>query len=290
MRALPVGMDSPLEPIRLTEEQRMNAKREAYLFKSQCKIKSGDTDKHVKARFPEGEDVYPRVHAAMSPRIIQDGALLSQPDGVYCYIVFQREGEEALHIACARTRSAWEFGTKHSAIVHILGLNTLLFAGEFIKTGTTLEYNFLSGTYLEPYNINKLADELEVIEAKRKKEMGALATALGLEAVFAKDPYESFIKTANMPILRDEIEELKSLGAVLSSYDSQKLCEQEETLAKKIVQIQKDIERLQGELEATRARLASVPPGVLMGGRRRSRRHGRTRRGSVNTRRHRRRA
>ena len=264
-------MEPRLEPIKVSEEKQAKAKEEAYIFKSDCRIQTSDTGEVIKARFPKADDFYPRVHAALSRRIFQDEALLSQPDGVYCYIVFERD--ETPHIAFARTRSAWEFGTKHSAIVYALGLTELLFAGEFRKTDKTIEYNFLSGTYLADYNIELSPESYARIKTNRQTYMKALLDPLGFVAAYFEypgDPDKSFIRTADMPVLSDEIAELTTLGATLSAYPTQKLCESEDSLARQIARLTKEIAKLEGELTTARASLATITPGRALGGRRRS--------------------
>lgn len=272
-------MDTPLEPIPLSPGKQTKAKEEAYLFKSDCRITYRDTGDAIKARFPLGDDFYPRVHAALSRNILQDEALVAQPDGIYCYVVFEREG--APHIAFARTRSAWEFGTKHSAIVYTLGLTELFFAGEFEKTGTNLRYNYLSGTYLEDYNSgisHGSSTAYAQLKAKRAATMESLLTPLGVTATyfeFPDDPYRSFIRTADMPVGRDEIDDLTRLGAVVTLYDTEALCKSEDTLTRQVAKLRSDIARIQGELATAEARLAAVvpgrPPPAPAGGRRRSR-------------------
>jgi hypothetical protein len=204
-----------LEPIEID----VGKQEDVYFFKNdylKCKNIYKTTGEYIKPWFPSEvskQKIYEKVHERLGPRILQDEALTVQPDGIYCYIVFEMEGTR--HIAFAHTRSGWEYGTSHVAIANALGLTELLFAGEFKKEGMSIKYNYLSGTFLQDHNTSKSPAELSEIKTLRESCMRELLTPIGFTPEyfeFPGDATESFIKTAEMPVTDEELEDLHALG------------------------------------------------------------------------------
>ena len=72
------------------------------------------------------------------------------PDGVYTWILYKPNtySNEQTQFAATKVWSALELGTAHLALAARVKAKTIHGAGELKRTGDTIEYNLLSGTFV----------------------------------------------------------------------------------------------------------------------------------------------
>jgi hypothetical protein len=103
------------------------------------------------AKVQELLSLFPRLDAS---------DLLKANDGIYCWLLYSIEGSDAVKFVCTEVVSPFEIGTRHQSLAfnNRLGVDKIYGGGELIKTGLSIRFNLLSGTYSRPklrYNFNK---------------------------------------------------------------------------------------------------------------------------------------
>jgi hypothetical protein len=93
------------------------------------------------------------------PRL-DSSELLKANDGIYCWLLYSIEGSDAIKFVCTEVVSPYEIGTRHQSLAYNnrVGVYKIYGGGELIKTGSSIQFNLLSGTYSKPilqYNFNK---------------------------------------------------------------------------------------------------------------------------------------
>jgi hypothetical protein len=86
--------------------------------------------------------------------------LLEANDGVYNWLLYSSTGDPTIKFICTEVVSPFEIGTRHQALAFNsrTDVDKIYGGGEIYKTGSTIEYNLLSGTYSHPlvrYNFSK---------------------------------------------------------------------------------------------------------------------------------------
>jgi hypothetical protein len=141
-------------------------------------------------------------------------------NGVYTWIVYSND-EKSQQFAASRMLSAFEIGTKHNMLAHRMRAKIIHCAGELrIKDGEK-EFNFFSGTYMEPYlrtRVKKracLRGDLEFYMIDKMKSM-----FFGNDSSFIE---QSFIDSSFVPT-NTELELYKKHGAVIRLFDDESSC------------------------------------------------------------------
>jgi len=154
-----------------------------------------------------------KVHELLSlfPRL-NESELLKANDGVYCWLLYSIEGSDTVKFVCTEVVSPFEIGTRHQSIAYNnrLGVNKIYGGGELIKTGSSIRFNLLSGTYSRPmlrYNFNK----------SKTKTLIEGFTAFFPEAVYdnSMDSYIHNVKTVSNELL----EVYKKYGYIVRLFD-----------------------------------------------------------------------
>ena len=164
------------------------------------------------ARGPELFRIKPEATAAAINyfRSIQvhGPALLTEPNGLYTWILKRMDAKGKLLLIAGRTRSGQEIGTLHQNLYdyspdgHYGTPEDVFAAGEFMKTGNRLLYNIQSGSFMGrrfdqirsaiskdiQRGKAKIGDDITAIDALKSKLLAAVhghLTHLGFEPVFA---------------------------------------------------------------------------------------------------------
>jgi hypothetical protein len=83
------------------------------------------------------------------------------PSGIFLWVIGMRAGSLIPSIFFIVVQSCFEFGTKHLALMQHYGISSIYAAGEMLKNGNVLTFNFLSGTFMiyeflnPPHNITQ---------------------------------------------------------------------------------------------------------------------------------------
>ncbi len=97
---------------------------------------------------PTGEKPVTDAITYFRSQIRQNTQLLREPDGLYTWIIKEKGGQKTL--IAARTRSKQELGTLHKNLDDFTPeYGSVLYAGEYSKTGTSVIFNLQSGTYMK---------------------------------------------------------------------------------------------------------------------------------------------
>lgn len=97
--------------------------------------------------------------AYFTSQIKRNGELLTEPDGLYTWILKEKRLQRTL--IAARTRSKQEVGTLHKNLDDFTPEDGKVYAaGEFQKTGNTVVFNLQSGTYMKDA-FDRIKDERE---------------------------------------------------------------------------------------------------------------------------------
>jgi len=86
--------------------------------------------------------------------------LQTAKDGVYTWLLYSHEDSDIIQFVCTEVVSPFEIGTRHQSMAYNASVQAhkIYGGGELIKTGDTIQFNILSGTYSIPlvqYNFDK---------------------------------------------------------------------------------------------------------------------------------------
>uniref|UniRef100_A0A6C0LVA7 Uncharacterized protein n=1 Tax=viral metagenome TaxID=1070528 RepID=A0A6C0LVA7_9ZZZZ len=149
--------------------------------------------------------------------------LLTSDDGVYTWFIFT-DTYGFQHLVSKKVLTIHEISTKHSNIISDIldELDTIHFAGEFQKTGNSVELNFLSGTYMSP-EFEGLSDIQ--INGTKDQAVKFLNENFDGEIIFTdQNPVETFITATNIVYTHENIKLLLDCGAVIKRFDYGRTC------------------------------------------------------------------
>lgn len=240
-----------------------------YSPKSSCRIsykREGDGAAFNAVKINSAGINYEAANVVLSQDIKLNGNLASAEDGIYCYVVYPTN-----QIAFVKVKTAAEMGTTHNAIVYKLKINHISFAGEFKKVGPQVQYNFLSGTYLQYFNSNNSRkNRINTINNARRALMEDLLSKYDCKGEYVP---KTFITGKVLPLTSEEIERLKKVGVKFYGFKSLKDC----TTSKKSLQewierysVAKDAKTI-AQVEGWKADLERISrEEVLLGGKAKS--------------------
>lgn len=152
------------------------------------------------------EELVPRLRAFLTtiPRLTAE-ELEEADDGIYTWIYASVGGSEPTFYA-SRTTAMLELGTVHYSIATAVGATAVHGAGEVWKHEGELTFNFLSGTFMEKWQLPegctlKIMEEL--LKEKLKETFAYVRRAKGL-AFRKTDP--TFISTRFLELTTAELE------------------------------------------------------------------------------------
>lgn len=142
--------------------------------------------------------------------------LESAEDGVYAWIFCKLPGEEGgePQFFARKVHSILEIASLHKAIARAVDAATLHGAGEVKKEGSTLTFNFLSGSYMQ-LDCNREARETFMTSYLTKPDL------FGSNAKIATDRMKTFI--TNPPTM-SELQEYANKGFRICLHNSKEEC------------------------------------------------------------------
>lgn len=157
-------------------------------------------------------------------------------DGIYAYIIASTEKEEEKikipHIYAIRTLTIHEIKTKHAHLVNRLtkpssknnnkGIRYLHYAGEFLKQGNSISFNFMSGTYMAD-NIQIKHDRDVITNAVHINHVKSIFKEY--TSINAQFTVESLINKSHLTLTKRDIDTLVNYGAYVYEYDDHDECE-----------------------------------------------------------------
>lgn len=138
-------------------------------------------------------------------------------NGTYAWVICKIAGEEdePPKFFARKVRSILEVGSLHKAIVRGILAATIHGAGEARKEGSTITFNFLSGSYMQ-IDCDKDARETFLKEHLASDEM------FGKKAKFPKDMLQTFI--TEKPTM-EELQDYADKGFRICLHDTKEECE-----------------------------------------------------------------
>ena len=167
------------------------------------------------------EDAIAQVRAFLEtiPRLTAE-ELEAAPDGVYTWLYASSEEHPPTFYA-SRTTAMLELGTVHYSIATAVGATAVHGAGEVWKHGTELTFNFLSGTFMEKWQLPEgctLRIMEELLKEKLKETFAYTRRAKGL-AFRHTDP--TFVSTRFLELTTAELETYVKAGFKVCIYDKE---------------------------------------------------------------------
>jgi len=177
------------------------------------------------------------------------------PDGVYCYVVYDSDGPQ---IAFVKVESVFELASSHNFIVYITQITSILFAGEFIKRGSNIQYNYSSGTYLQEYNDTTGRNIVSIVQ-QRTAIMQELLRGQGITGTYESSG-KTFITEENVPLTESELESMKSLGIRFTGYPSFAQCSEAKNMREYLTG---SVRRTNAQIADFRAKLAAAESSMV---------------------------
>lgn len=143
-------------------------------------------------------------------------------DGIYTYVVLSLD-DGPVKIYLIRVLNIYEFGTKHQQLVHrIACINNkckkynLFYAGEVLKEGDVVRFNFYSGTFKMETKLKKKNTSKDINYVKRFLDRS------GINVEFVNEP---LIIPENLQLTKQDIDLYKSIGANVFEFDNKDKCD-----------------------------------------------------------------
>jgi hypothetical protein len=156
--------------------------------------------------------------------LIRNQELTNASDGVYTWFIFtDKQGD--LQFVSKKVLTVQEITTKHANIVSsLLGeLQTIHYAGEFMKIDDNIEINFLSGTYMQG-QFEQFKDSERLDEIKNDAVV-FLNDAFNGSLLFTNQTVmDTFITTENILYTRENIKLLLDCGVSIKRFEKAGFC------------------------------------------------------------------
>lgn len=169
--------------------------------------------------------------------IIRNNGIQTASDGVYTWFIFTDKRGERQFVA-KKVLTIQEISTKHTNILSDIleELETIHYAGEFIKNGDVIEINFLSGTYMAPSFENLSAND--IIEIKNEA-VKFLNQKYKRTLVFKEqNPVETMITSTNIMYTRENMKLLLDNGAIIKRFDTKSFCRKYNNIDRDRIQLE----------------------------------------------------
>lgn len=215
---------------------------DAYKVRNQCLTYNG---KFVRL---EGGD--PRK---IRPIPIEEGG-----DGIYTFLFDQNQ---KLH--AAKVGNQFEMGSLHLTLAYEGKVKSVLAAGEMKKTGNSIEYNLLSGTFMKPW-----------MEEESEEEIQQQAQTLFEQAGFSASYIDkAFITGKNVPVTKEQLDSYKAAGFQVKLFENRKYCQIEPMLIEASIGQWKGKPGFESSIQKAEEQLRQSKEYTLHGGRKMTRKY-----------------
>jgi hypothetical protein len=177
-------------------------------------IKLNDNYYYIKIDNLRKDDLY------LNQRLIPNTELKKQTNGVYVYIIGSIRDE--LNLISVKVLTINEIGTKHRDIfkrLHGIYFDKIHYSGEFIKTGNTIQYNFVSGSYMAGNVDFKNPGEEHI------RNVDSVFSSLGFNPSFSS---ETLVNNETLILTIDNLQELLRYGAEIFEFKTKAHCKANE--------------------------------------------------------------
>lgn len=180
--------------------------------------------KVIKTLKRNSKTYYPKVSGNKSRRnalrnalfyinpLFDAGSFPSAPDGVYTWI------DSDKGFFAIRVKNSFEFGTLHRDLAYRVQARMIFNAGECLKTGTTLQFNTMSGTFTK-HIVEEGISTNEQVRAKAKEKFENMGFS---PVVDTSNSISTYITNNYVPMKLKNLKELKSIGYNVNIYENPK--------------------------------------------------------------------
>lgn len=148
----------------------------------------------------------------LDARVLVDTPL---EDGTYTYIVDQDE-----KVCAVKVDNVLEIAAKHGFLAYKVNASRVLVSGECRKAGTNIEYNVLSGTFMQHWMQDDLRGECDVAVQERAAEFIQKANPGAVVTYTSK----MLVSKEALPVLREHLDKYVDAGYEVRLYSSSKGC------------------------------------------------------------------
>jgi hypothetical protein len=144
--------------------------------------------------------------------------------GIYVYVLLSFNDNEPI-MYLIKTYTVYEFGTKHQQLIYRITCDNrgcknynLYYAGELQKKDNKIIFNFYSGTFMkDKLNPETLTNDIEFM----RNHISLLLFNPDIDIIFTDEP---IITNENIIFTYDDLDQLKTLGAIVYEFDNKEDC------------------------------------------------------------------
>jgi hypothetical protein len=212
-------MNNPLSPIKLNEISTASPG-----IQHNCTMAENNKYYYIDIKKLNSKELY------LYEPLRKNRQILKCRDGIYVYIIASSEKEKEKNIYAVRTLSIHEIKTKHTNLIKRILKNQkredemkyLYYAGEFIKNGNNIQFNFMSGTYMRDY-VPLIKTDTDIENNRQHidfvKEIFHNYGMTNTDIIL-----DDLINNKNLILSKKEINLLVMYGATVYEYNTQKDC------------------------------------------------------------------
>jgi hypothetical protein len=149
----------------------------------------------------------------LEARVLIDTPL--EEDATYTYIVDQNE-----KLCAVKVDNVLEIAAKHGFLAYKVNTSRVLVSGECRKTGTNIEFNVLSGTFMQHWMADVLRGECDAAVQARAAAFIQKANPGAVVAYTSK----MLVSKESLPVLREHLDKYVDAGYEVRLYSTAKGC------------------------------------------------------------------
>jgi hypothetical protein len=155
------------------------------------------------------------------PQKFRPVPLRPEDDGVYTYLF-----DQAKRLHTAKVANRFELGSLHLTLAFESKAERILASGELRKIGNTIEFNLLSGTYMQKW----MTEELDKTCGQQVQAQAAELLQTSLPGMKITYTGEDFITDVHVPVTREQLNSYLDAGYEVRLFDDERSCKLNEAL------------------------------------------------------------
>jgi hypothetical protein len=198
------------------EFEWIKSSNEPYKANYSCKLKTAD-GKFVKIKVPDDYNMV--VNFLNSLPSYNEMEL--KKDGLYTWVLYTTDENSPVQFAAVAVKNAFEVGTAHKSIALKMGALKIHGAGELIKEGDKITYNFESGSFTI-YLLETRSKNMKCTPDKMREKL-----IIEFEKRFPNFTLNRITKPMilkSMPVMMEDIEFYRNAGFLVEVYDTEEKC------------------------------------------------------------------
>jgi hypothetical protein len=165
-------------------------------------------------------------------RMLQNEEIVSASNGVYVWIIAKLPNGDDFGFFAIKTLTVHEISTKHTQLIFRIkekyGIcdNLIIHgAGEFIKSNSKIDVNFLSGSYMADIISSMTPEQKTQVQQEISDAiLEKTENKLGLDISIFSPPNDTFITNENLQFNYEDFILFIECGATITEYNTKKHC------------------------------------------------------------------